>query len=132
MPKCQRVTLNEVADWQNVVLASHNSAKGKRGRVPIKRYFQAFESSVYQVQKAILAGQLAYGTYRSFTITDPKPRTIHAAPFEDRVIHHALINCIGPRMEKAGWIPVTLVEIIWVAIRPLKKQRFYPNVFPWY
>lgn len=103
MPKCLRVTLEQVADWNNLIIASHNAAKSKRHRASVKRYFEQFETSLQQMQNAILKGQLATGSYTAFNIKDPKPRTIHAAPFEDRVIHHALINKIGARMEQS-WV----------------------------
>ena len=40
------------------------------------------------------------GGYRSFTVHDPKRRRISAAPFRDRVAHHALMNIIGPLFER--------------------------------
>lgn len=41
------------------------------------------------------------GAYRTFTIYDNKPRLISAAPFRDRVVHHALCNIIEPIYEKS-------------------------------
>ena len=39
--------------------------------------------------------------YRSFLVHDPKRRLISAAPFRDRVVHHALMNVIGPLLERS-------------------------------
>jgi RNA-directed DNA polymerase len=39
------------------------------------------------------------GTYRNFRILDPKPREISAAPFRDRVVHHALTRVLEPIFE---------------------------------
>jgi hypothetical protein len=36
------------------------------------------------------------GPYRQFRIRDPKPRRISAAPYRDRVVHHAL--CASDRL----------------------------------
>lgn len=44
------------------------------------------------------------GEYVHFTIHDPKQRKISAAPFRDRVVHHALCNIIEPLFE-AQFIP---------------------------
>ena len=41
------------------------------------------------------------GEYRSFFIYDPKRRLISAAPFRDRVVHHALCNVIEPIFERS-------------------------------
>jgi RNA-directed DNA polymerase len=40
------------------------------------------------------------GGFRSFTIHEPKRRKISAAPFRDRVVHHALISVIEPIYER--------------------------------
>ncbi len=40
------------------------------------------------------------GGYRSFTIHEPKRRKISAAPFRDRVVHHALCNVLTPIYER--------------------------------
>ncbi len=39
--------------------------------------------------------------YKSFIIFDPKRRLISAAPYKDRVVHHALCNIIEPIFEKS-------------------------------
>jgi retron-type reverse transcriptase len=36
----------------------------------------------------------------TFKIYEPKERVISAAPFRDRVVHHTLMNIIGPILEK--------------------------------
>jgi RNA-directed DNA polymerase len=41
------------------------------------------------------------GPYDSFYIHDPKHRLISAAPFRDRVVHHALCNLMEPLFERS-------------------------------
>ena len=41
------------------------------------------------------------GPYASFNIHEPKRRLISAAPFRDRVVHHALCNVIEPAFERS-------------------------------
>jgi hypothetical protein len=41
------------------------------------------------------------GPYHSFYIHEPKQRLISAAPFRDRVVHHALCNIIEPIFERS-------------------------------
>ena len=41
------------------------------------------------------------GPYASFTIHEPKRRLISAAPFRDRVVHHALCQLIEPAFERS-------------------------------
>ena len=51
-----------------------------------------------------LSNQLKSGTYvqskpKEFIIFEPKKRLISAIQFQDRVVHHALVNIIGPIFE---------------------------------
>ncbi|MGA0200497.1 MAG: RNA-directed DNA polymerase, partial [Prochlorotrichaceae cyanobacterium] len=41
------------------------------------------------------------GSYHTFEIQDPKPRLISAAPYRDRVVHHALCNIIVPLIDRS-------------------------------
>jgi RNA-directed DNA polymerase len=103
MPKCLAVSLAQIADWDNLVDACYKAAKGKHDKTSVQVFFAGFERSLQLIRQSILSAQLAHGEYRSFTIKDPKPRIIHAAPFADRVIHHALMNCLAQRMENS-WL----------------------------
>ncbi len=55
------------------------------------------EVQVLQLQRELRAGAYQPGPFRTFHIRDPKPRTISAAPFRDRVVHHAL--CVVMEVE---------------------------------
>jgi hypothetical protein len=43
------------------------------------------------------------GAYYNFHTLDPKPRLISAAPFRDRVVHHALGRVIEQIWERRGY-----------------------------
>ena len=96
-----RIDLEQIASHANLTLALHKSASGKRHRDQVSRFLQQAEKNLNQLAQAILDDRMSYGDFRSFIIQDPKRRTIHAACFEDRVFHHALINLAGPVLERA-------------------------------
>ena len=50
---------------------------------------------------SILDGSAPSGQQRQFVVHDPKRRTITAACFADRVLHHAVLNLAEPRFEAA-------------------------------
>ncbi len=52
------------------------------------------------LQSALRAGTWRPGGYVHFHIHEPKRRRISAAPFADRVVHHALCNLIEPLFER--------------------------------
>jgi retron-type reverse transcriptase len=59
------------------------------------------EDNLLQLQRELKAQTYQPGEYHSFYIHDPKKRLISAAPFRDRVVHHALCNLIEPVFERS-------------------------------
>ncbi len=96
-----RIDLESIAHRKNLVLALHKAARGKRFRRDIAAFLRYVDGHLNQMSKDILAGQMPYGRFREFYIFDPKKRLIHAACFEDRVFHHAVMNLAGPVLERA-------------------------------
>jgi retron-type reverse transcriptase len=58
------------------------------------------QENLIGLREALNAGTYRPGGYRSFYIRDPKHRLISAAPFRDRVVHHALCHVIEPLFER--------------------------------
>ncbi|MEI6066545.1 MAG: reverse transcriptase/maturase family protein [Methylococcaceae bacterium] len=97
----QRIELCDIAALHNLQLASYKAAQGKRARPDVARFIAGLDNRLEQLHTDILAGRVPYGQYRSFIIHDPKQRLIHAACFEDRVLHHAIMNLAEPVFEKS-------------------------------
>lgn len=57
------------------------------------------ETEIRMLHEELLSGSYTPGHYRFFTIHEPKCREIAAAPFRDRVVHHALCNYLAPVLE---------------------------------
>jgi hypothetical protein len=90
-----------LCSWQNLYLAYRKAAKGKRGKVPAASFEYHLEDNLIALQRELLAQSYRPGAYHSFYIHEPKRRLISAAPFRDRVVHHALCNLIEPRFERS-------------------------------
>ena len=58
------------------------------------------ESNIFKLQDELQNGAYQPGPYHGFYIHQPKKRLISAAPYRDRVVHHALCNVIEPIFEK--------------------------------
>jgi len=58
------------------------------------------EVEIAALREELMSGSYTPGPYRFFTIHTPKYREIAAAPFRDRVVHHALCNFMGPLLER--------------------------------
>jgi hypothetical protein len=90
----------EVCAWYNLYMAWLGAARGKRGREPAARFEYHLEDNLLQLQEELQGKTYRPGPYDSFYIHEPKRRLISAAPFRDRVVHHALCNVIGPPFER--------------------------------
>jgi len=53
-----------------------------------------------RLHEELLSGEWQPGGYRTFLIYEPKRREISAAPFADRVVHHALCRKLAPVLER--------------------------------
>ncbi len=92
-------TLVSVASFQALLRAARGARRGKRLTRASAAFFVDLETELFRLERELLAGRWHPGGYRSFTVKDPKPRIISAAPFRDRVVHHALCAAIGPVLE---------------------------------
>ena len=90
----------QVADFHALRTAAVRAARGKRRQPEAAAFLADLEPEVLRLQRELLAGAWRPGPYRTFAITDPKPRTISAAPFRDRVVHHALCAALEPVFER--------------------------------
>jgi len=96
--KTFRVSLHH---WDNLLSAYRKAAKGKRGHPDVAEFEYRLEENLLQLQRELGDRTYQPGAYHSFYIHDPKKRLISAAPFRDRVVHHALCNLIEPEFEKS-------------------------------
>lgn len=73
---------------------------GKRHRPAVAQFVGELDANLNLLAHSILGGYAPQGRSHSFVIHDPKRRTITAACFADRVLHHALLNLAEPRLER--------------------------------
>ncbi len=86
--------------WENLLLAWRKAARGKRGKPGVAGFEHQVADRLLALQSVLRAGTWRPGGYVHFYIHEPKRRLISAAPFEDRVVHHALCNRIEPVFER--------------------------------
>jgi retron-type reverse transcriptase len=92
---------HELHSFDNLLLAYRKAARGKRGHPDVAEFEYRLEENLLQLQVELHEQTYQPGAYHSFYIHDPKRRLISAAPFRDRVVHHALCNLIEPVIEKS-------------------------------
>ncbi len=84
----------------SVFEAAKKAQKGKRFRENVLEFNYNLELELEKIKTGLESKTYIPGKYKTFTIVEPKPRLISAAPYRDRVVHHALCNIITPIFER--------------------------------
>jgi RNA-directed DNA polymerase len=90
---------DQLTSWNNMCLAYQNASRGKRGRAATAAFDLYLADNLLTLQSELEQRTYLPGKYHSFHIHEPKQRLISAAPFRDRVVHHALCNITTPYLE---------------------------------
>lgn len=91
---------DRICAFENLYLASRKAERGKRFRHEVAVFNARRAENLIEMQRLLRAGKYPFGNFCTHHITKPKPRMISAAPYRDRVVHHALINVVGPLFER--------------------------------
>jgi RNA-directed DNA polymerase len=89
----------ELTSFKNLWAAWLAASRGKRGTPDVANFELDAEAHLFSLQRSLTDGSYRPGGYRSFLIFDPKRRLVSAAPFIDRIVHHALVQAIEPAFE---------------------------------
>jgi hypothetical protein len=92
---------DELVSFPNLLRAALQARRGKRSRPNVEAFHFDLERELLRLRDELAGGTYRPGPYRTFTIREPKPRLISAAPYRDRVVHHALVNVLEPIFERS-------------------------------
>lgn len=99
MKRISRIWVH-LTSFENLLRAYRQARLGKRGRPGVEEFGLNLEAELLSLQRELEDGSYRPGDYRLFTIYERKPRVIAAAPFRDRVVHHAIMNVIEPPLDR--------------------------------
>ena len=88
-----------IVDFENLHRAYRDARVCKRYRSSILKFGYHLEENLLALRWELAHKIYRHGGYREFVVNDSKKRLIKAAPFRDRVVHHALCNIIEPILE---------------------------------
>lgn len=98
--KKARNLYDKICSFDNLLLAYKKASKGRKSSPAVIDFAFNLENELLKLLQELETKSYRPGDYRSFHIHDPKKRMISAAPFRDRVVHHALCNIIEPVLDK--------------------------------
>lgn len=90
-----------LVSWDNLLSSYQKAAQGKRRAPAVARFEFRLGEQLLRLQQQLTQQTWQPGPYVRFAIHEPKRRVISAAPFRDRIVHHALMQVIGPRFERS-------------------------------
>lgn len=90
-----------VASFANLLQASEKARRGKRMKEGCETFEMNREAELWRLRDELHDHTWRPGPYREFTIYERTPRKISAAPYRDRVVHHALCLVIEPIFERS-------------------------------
>lgn len=91
----------QVCSFDNLWNASRKARCGKRQKHAVADFEYHLEENLLAIQQTLQTESYQFGGYNRFTIYEPHQRLISAAPYRDRVVHHALCNVIEPLLDRA-------------------------------
>ena len=122
---------HQVYDFANLYYAYRDAARGKRGRPDVAEFEFNLEENLFKLQEQLAMRTYVPGGYCNFHITQPKWRKVSAAPFPDRVVHHALCRVIDPIFERRFIHDSYACRLGKGTHRALDRCQYYARRYPY-
>lgn len=98
----RRVTnlFNDIPDPDNLRVAFDKASRGRRGQAGVRQFAAELDRRIVAMSGGIRNETFPVGRFHQFLIRDPKQRVITAPHFDERVLHHAIMNVCEPVMDR--------------------------------
>lgn len=93
-------TYQDIISLENLLLAWQEFVRGKRGKWDVQEFGCSLMDNIVQLHQDLVNKTYRHGGYHRFSICDPKPRVIHKASVQDRLVHHAIHRILYPFFDR--------------------------------
>lgn len=100
MSKRQSDLFDQIVSFSALRRAAKAAIRGKRRNPGPAAFTAGLESELLHLVDDLKSQRYRPGKYVEIEIFDPKHRIVSAAPFRDRVVHHALMTVVAPLFER--------------------------------
>ncbi|MGO9685500.1 MAG: reverse transcriptase domain-containing protein [Beijerinckiaceae bacterium] len=100
MPKRRDDLFDGIASFGALHAAAKRAILGKRKKPGAAAFYANLEKELLRLERELHSGRYRPGRNVTIEIKEPKKRLVSAAPFRDRVVHHALCAIIQPIFER--------------------------------
>lgn len=123
---------SRISDLNNICEAFYKAAKGKQNRPEVISFRNNFDANIKNLSDQLLSHNFDIGHYRFFMVFDPKPRSICAASFQERVLHHAIMNICEPFLNAYAIHDSYACQKGKGNRKALTKAQKYTRMYKWY
>jgi retron-type reverse transcriptase len=81
---------NNIITLENLLSTWNRFIRGKRHKKDVMEYELNLSNNLIQLHQILKNKKYQHAEYSAFHISDPKPRSIHKATVQDRLVHHLL------------------------------------------
>lgn len=74
--------------------------RGKKYKKDVAEFSLNLSRNIFGLHEELRTKTYRHGAYEAFSISDPKPRSIHKAMVRDRLLHHAIYRVLYPHFDK--------------------------------
>ena len=89
-----------IANFAALRAAARRAALGKRKKPGCAAFLAGLETEILRLEYELRSGTYRPGPYRAFEVNETVRRIVSAAPFRDRVVHHALCAAVQPIIDR--------------------------------
>lgn len=93
----------DITSIENILVAWQEFVRGKRRKKDVQEFSRDLMGNIIYLHTDLIEGRYKHEGYKAFKISDPKPRDIHKATVQDRLIHHAIYRKLYPIFDRT-WI----------------------------
>lgn len=90
----------QICTLENLRAAFQKASQGKQDQQVVREFAGELKCRLSELLLTIGNGSIALGRFHQFVIRDPKERVITAPCFEERVLHHAVMNICEPVFDR--------------------------------
>lgn len=126
------IRLEDVADLGNLSHAFWLAARGLRHRADVVAFAADLDANLARLAKQILGGNEVHDDFHRFTVHDPKLRVIHAPSLTMRVLHHALMRQLDPRLEASLVADTFACRVGKGSLAAVRRAQQHLRRFPWH
>lgn len=91
---------DNIISLENLLIAWQEFLCGKKNKKDTQEFGRYLMHNIISLHNDLKNKTYKHGEYKSFKISDPKPRDIHKSSVRDRLLHHAIYRVFYPHFDK--------------------------------